>query len=495
MGSFKDIQVRDKLIILDRDSNPSNNPPTGYAYFWTINNRIYLKFNDGSIVSPSVTETQVNELRKNLSAGVRGTLPTFTENSDLTIDIGSCEVSMYATSDHTGNIDTYTVAAASGLSVPSNQLSYVIVELESDGTAVFDVITDVSLINESNVLPIYTMYNDTEEIHVLDWDSLGDGLANKLNKRFVKTQRFARESGFALSEFGTRNLQLTAGVLWNGAVEHDLEAVDSTSSDSKMLLYYHSSGTWVRTAITQYNNTQYDDGTNLQTLSNNKYTVNWVYRTVDIVHKELLIVLSDAEYNTFADAENSQPPATPDIIPGTAVLVGRVIVEKNASSGTVESAFDKEFIAGAVTSHNDLSELQGGQPSEYYHATESQANKFPYLIGRNRVETVQESDGGIDINFANMNEAWVTSSDSSGGSITVDTDLFLAFLNASNAEGFQLFVNVTASAGVSFLDSSTMILYNAAESDGSYLISQGYHQIVGMYDGANWHIIISELGQ
>jgi hypothetical protein len=443
-----------------------------------------LKFDDGTIISPAVTEAQVNDLRKNLSAGVRGTHPTFTENSDLTIDIGSCQVSMYSTSNHTGNIETYTVAAASGLSVPSQQLSYVIVELESDGTAVFDVITDVSLINESNILPIYTMYNDTECIHVLDWDSLGDGLVNKLNKRFVKTQRFARESGFAISEFGTRNLQLTAGVLWNGAVEHSLESVDSNASDSKMLLYYHSSGTWVRTAVTQYNNTQYDDGTDLQTLDNNKYTVNWVYRTVDIVHKELLIVLSDEQYNTFADAENSQPPATPDIVPGIAVLVGRVIVEKNASSGAVESAFDKEFVTSPVTTHNDLSELQGGAVDELYHLT---LNDYNNRITRKRINPsiVNGTPATLTIDFDGNNEVFANKS--GGGGIDVTTDFTLVASNFTNAEAAQVFLSIDTATTVAITLSGNMIT-----SDDLSVLETGEYQLVMTYDGGTFHVVISE---
>ena len=127
------------------------------------------------------------------------------------------------------------------------------------------VITDVNLINETTVVPVYTVFRDGTMLHPLSWDSLALALPNKLNMRFVKTERFVRQSGVVLSESATRIINISSGIIWHGATNAPpLDAINSTSDSTS--LWYHNAGVWTRSQITQYNNTQYDDGTNLVTL-------------------------------------------------------------------------------------------------------------------------------------------------------------------------------------------------------------------------------------
>lgn len=51
MSSFRDLQVRDKLIVVDRSAAIADNPPTGYAYVYTLNDVLYIKKDDGSLLS------------------------------------------------------------------------------------------------------------------------------------------------------------------------------------------------------------------------------------------------------------------------------------------------------------------------------------------------------------------------------------------------------------------------------------------------------------
>lgn len=76
------------------------------------------------------------------------------------------------------------------------------------GNPELQIISSLASINESNIVPVFTIVRTLNNIHYIGWDQLGAGLANKMHSRFVKTQRFARESGLSLSStFITTNNQ------------------------------------------------------------------------------------------------------------------------------------------------------------------------------------------------------------------------------------------------------------------------------------------------
>ena len=135
-------------------------------------------------------------------------------------------------------------------------------------------------------------------------------------------------------------MNLTAGRIWVGAVSVDLDVI-ATSTDN-MFFWYHSAGAWTSSTVTQYNNTQYDNGTNLVALTSNRYAVNWIYRGVEN-QKHLYCILGTGDY-TLQQALDSTEPAKPINISSHAVLVGRVIVQNGASTAqSIRSAFDTTF--------------------------------------------------------------------------------------------------------------------------------------------------------
>jgi hypothetical protein len=102
--------------------------------------------------------------------------------------------------------------------------------------------------------------------------------------------------------------------------------------------------------------------------------VNWIYRS--LVEDEIDIVLGTGDY-TLAQAEASSLPAIPEYLAAFYVLCGRIIVQRNASTASaIESVVSTTFNQGAVSSHNDLSGLQGGTSGEYYHLTSAQHTAF-----------------------------------------------------------------------------------------------------------------------
>jgi len=303
------------------------------------------------------------------SAGLITPGVSVTDNGDGSITVSAGTAVLFQNENYAGKPAKYSFSGAT-FTLSNNTVNYIIVNYNS-GSPILQSITDVDLINESSTIPVRTIYRNGTDLYGIDWDSLADGMSNKLHMRFVKTERFGWESGVGISESTGRVVNTTAGKVWYGAVRTDI--LEHSSDTNEWSFWYHSAGVWTEDkTTTTYNNTQYDDGTNLVTASNNNYLVNWVYRCSCNPAKGAY-VLGNQQYSSIAAASESQPPELPPILVSVQFLVGRVIVEKNATSGIVESAFGKTFLASPVTVHNNLSGLNDGN---FKHLTADEYTKI-----------------------------------------------------------------------------------------------------------------------
>jgi hypothetical protein len=302
------------------------------------------------------------------SAGVVE-LPTFTDNGDGTVTIGSGRYALYDNTNYIGDATVYTIEGAT-LSLTDNSANYILADYNS-GLPVLTVVTSVPPANttDSNRVPVFSLYRSGNDVHYFDWDHLSRGLAEKINQRLRRTDRFRIDNGLGLTETPTRVINIGSGQVWAGANLISLDSIDSTSPE--VHFYYHTAGVWTRGNLSQYNNTQYDNGTNLVTLGNGKYAVNWIYRSVQ-QEGALYVTLGNGNY-TLLEAQASKEPSKPVEIATQSVLVGRIIVLKDAATATqIDRVVDVTFGASSVVAHNDLSGIQGGAPDEYYHLTAAQ---------------------------------------------------------------------------------------------------------------------------
>lgn len=281
--------------------------------------------------------------------------PAITDNEDGTINIPAKVVSMADNAIFEGTFLEYTLPAQIEVSLTNNSVNYLVGDYNS-GSPIYKVITDVDLINLSDVIPYMTLYRIDNEITQLSWDEMGDGLSNKIILRMVKTERFIRESGLTLAEDTGRIITISAGKTWNGVTRLSIQAARSDTDQA--YTWYHVAGTWTRASATQYDNTYYDDGTDLVEANPNKYIVNWIYR-VEEEPPSLAIVLGSDSYTNSETAKNEPIPSSiPDKLTQAGILVGRIIVEKSAATASViESAFVQQFTPSAISDHNDLANI------------------------------------------------------------------------------------------------------------------------------------------
>jgi hypothetical protein len=200
---------------------------------------------------------------------------------------------------------------------------------------------------------------------------VGDPITNII-QRFDAQATIIRASsgGIVLGNTGTRNATLTEGVAWARLNDYAITARDSSvqalipvrpNPASPPPLLFDA-------PVTQWPNTQYLSGTTLTTMTNNRWANLWFF--VNIGTNAWGFAYGTAEYNNSAAASTEGMPSylTENFLANN-LLVGRFIFEKSNDTPIVESAFTRAFSTQAVSDHNQLSNLQGGQLNEYYHLT------------------------------------------------------------------------------------------------------------------------------
>jgi hypothetical protein len=300
--------------------------------------------------------------------------PAITDNGNGTITIGSNGIySLFSNVEGSGRTKAYVIAG--GVFTPSDGVtSYLVADYGSGSPSIY-LTTDRSIILETIVIPLLSVFRKGTTLRILNWDELGNAMPNKLHHMQVNTRRFNPEpGGLALGELAGRIITNGAGVVWTGAVDHACAAFNSSIDDA--ILYSIASGVWSSTTITAYNNTQYNSPTGLASLAPNRYAVNFCYRMVSDVGVDpvVFVVLGSGNY-TLSEAQESQPPADlPAEIRSFGILVGRIIVQNGAATATqIDQTLGINFIQGSPTDHNGLSNLDGGEPGFYGHLTEAQA--------------------------------------------------------------------------------------------------------------------------
>lgn len=295
------------------------------------------------------------------------TIPITVNTSTLDVTVAPGNVNLYKNAAYSGVFGNYNVSS-SVVTLTDKVANYIVAKFNS-GSISYANTLDLETINESDIVPVYSIVPSGTYVDQLTWDSLGTGMLIKLNHRLIKTQRFVRESGFSLSELSGQRISITAGVVWYGTNRVSLPSFTSDVSLTR-LQYNDGAGSFATRNVTTYTNEYYDDGTGgLKALGTNKYVVNWIYRGV--TDSSVSMILLSTQYNTLAQATAAVVPATTSCAVALfGMLVGRIIAQQGTATAVqIDSAFVTTFDMAGATDHNNLSNLQGGTTSQYYHLT------------------------------------------------------------------------------------------------------------------------------
>ena len=425
----------------------------------------------------------------NISWGLNG--------STITADFGSNQFQQtsVATYPNAGFVSAYALTSSSDatngayLNMPQNTLAYmggtniVTVSLAAQTLTLADTnanyvlgdrsnsnyvaTTDIEAIDYDRYYPYAQVYRNGNRAHV----QLAPVQARNQDlleyNRTADTSRYARESGLdGINVDGSLNITVTAGKVWAMYTEYSVLAVTPAT---RQFFWYHVAGVWTSTSHTSpvVNNTQYDDGTNLQTLAGG-YTINYLYRGIE-VEDHLYTVVGTQQYDTIDQAKAAGLVANlPVEITSHAMLIGRVIVANNTTTDfTYQSAFDESFSGTTpIINHNDLAGLTVGNDHPQYFLT---ANSSLLQSSGAYLTTAMVSNGGS--NFVGLNSALTAngvsaSINSSGISLN-----FPAFLTTAQAPGAYLTTAMRSDAGSGFVGISTVSGTNVSGTFGSNGIS------------------------
>ena len=302
-------------------------------------------------------------------AGIEGE-PVVTDNGNGTINVASEDVWFYTDATRE-TLAFHTIAAATNLAPTSSDTSYLVADRDTNSWV---LLTDYSLIDNNRYIPYLIIYKGaSNNLHFQKEPLEAHGEVENHRQRVANCERYGRESGFDQISVAltTRLITTNSGVFWAVNRRYPLFAV--TSASTRWFLNYHTGGVWTNTTgatNAAINNTQYDDGTNLQTLGGTECVINYLFRGVED-QDHLYIVLSDRFPSIEAAKASGIIGTLPELVTSHAVLIGRVIVEQGQDvlAANIESAFTETFAASTpVTQHNDLAGLQGGSGgTQYYH--------------------------------------------------------------------------------------------------------------------------------
>jgi hypothetical protein len=401
---------------------------------------------------------------------------------DGSIMLPNLKVGLYDNPDFIGPLITFEITG--GKSGTGNipdlvnlKTNYIVIDY-NNGNPIYDVLIDDTTINDSNIVRYLTVFRAEDFLHILDYGNQGAGKADKINNRIVATNRFARESGFALDLSGdTGVVVLSEGVAWNAVNRQELDSVNSL--DDIFFKNFHSGGTFVYTTNSNtINNSFYDNGNDIVNATIGKYLTNYYFRGQEI-NDHLYEVYSVNEYNSIAEAQLSTIPPLPELITSHAFLVGRIIIEVGSFSGAVvESSFITPFQASQVTRHNDLSNIQGGSANEYFHLSSGEYANNAYTNVDNNFSVNQTfislsantiSGGtlyGDGSNLTNIADTYVTGVTYSDGVLTISQNENFGDINTNI--GLKTKVGVVNGSSFTGNPKTTNIIFSSPFSSNNY---------------------------
>lgn len=300
--------------------------------------------------------------------------PSYTYNLDGTLTIGDTKVQLFSTANYTGAVTEYDIVG-SVLTLTENETCYVVADYNS-GSPVVRVTLDVSEINLSDIIPIFTcsyIGNLASGFSLMNWGNSGVGTQNLLTVKDIKTNRFARESGLGMTMDASGHLITAPGVVWHGITRVTF-AETTTETDECFLRTSNSADPtgWDRTAVTVHPNDSYDlyDGNGAQLLTDAYWGVIWVYKDMGTAARTHYVMGNVNSVDKQGAEASSAPSVLQDMMYNEAMLIGRIVFQKGSAHSTheLESSFTEMFTPSMVNAHDDLTGLKPTNNGNYYHS-------------------------------------------------------------------------------------------------------------------------------
>lgn len=297
---------------------------------------------------------------------------TITDSGSGQVDVSAATGIIKITASDTGATVFFNYAGDTDFVLTNNDLNFLyLTYVDSDNAPTLAVTLNDGDINGQTEILIGWVHREGNIVHVLN---AGARFDNNLARQWLhdhEVHGLERASGLIVTTDGSRNVLITAGVVYQFVNRLIFAAFNSSGADVFSTYHRASPSGWTETAGQSIlNNTNYDDGDGtLGTLTSNRYGIHWVYAEHD---GHVSIIYGQGDYK-LAEAEDATPPTgIPSHILDMSILVAKIIIKESTSTTLISSAFDVPFAVSSVDDHNDLGGLQGGSADQYYHLTSAE---------------------------------------------------------------------------------------------------------------------------
>lgn len=313
-----------------------------------------------------------------------------TDNGNGTVNVAAGTGAIRTGATSTSPIAFFDWVANAALSLTDNANNYVYVTYNAGAPIIATSTSSPADALQNIMLALVYRAGTFLQINTTVKQTVGDHAALMVLYN-QEVMPYSHASGAILGATGTRNISVTAGAFWEGLTRFTTSAFDSSAAGRFTYIRRNGSGGWTETATqSQINNTQYDDGSGtLATLTNTRYAIGWVYLETD---SDIVVLYGQGDY-TLAQAQAAAEPATlPPRLIAHGFLIGRVILQKSASSFTqVDTVFATTFATSGVTNHNDTANIQDAPNAvagEHYHLNSAQATSVSGATDVNTGSTI-----------------------------------------------------------------------------------------------------------
>lgn len=163
--------------------------------------------------------------------------------------------------------------------------------------------------------------------------------------------------------------------------------------------FYHSAGNWTQTNnLTTIDNTQYDDGNNLQPLTAAFYVKHALYVSGDGVNQSMSLIYGRGQYASLLDAQNAALPLQPGYFVDVASPIAAIIVQQGTANIVQiidirpRIGFQAPSTTGAAH-HGDLLGLDNDDHPQYLLANGTRAMTGNLNLGAFSINTTSITVG------------------------------------------------------------------------------------------------------
>lgn len=301
-----------------------------------------------------------------LTQGAAGVVDggTITDAGSQQYDIAAGRGYIRTTDSEIGILTSFDWSGSTGNAISDDTIEYIFVDYNS-GSPQINVKSSFTN-NLHTEIYLGSVIREGTTLHIFNNPDKISNFATNLNERF-RHSGFEITNGLVIGETGTRNITVTAGQAFFKSNEITFSAIDTSGADT---FDTYVGATQDATAQTQWDNANYNNGGVKTALTVNRYGVLWIYATPD---GNISLLYGSSNEAIMADAEAEAIPTTlPKKLEYHGILLGRIIFQEGASSGTFESVTEVIFKTQSPSDHNSSSGLQGGTANEYYHFTATQ---------------------------------------------------------------------------------------------------------------------------